>query len=396
MNVSDLRAKFQIANVQAMAHVVRERESNQTPDAYTLINGGSHFTPPADYSQWRHPWHGIPTTQGAKACGAYQHLGTTWASLGQRYGIPDFSPPNQDAGFVGGLIDRGALDDVVAGRFEDAVAKLRKEWTSLPGAAESSSSWTMEKAKALFQQYGGGVSADRAPRPDIAPPPTEGHKMGAIALPLLTQLIPQVLGLFSQRAQATIAEKTGADPKLAADFMQSMIAQVGHAVGVPVVDDQTATQAVAALTAAAPDDKAAKAKALEAQALATIDALLKAGDKISEWDQAKWNAELESKKTTSMTAIAERAAGIWDMTKSLVLNSEGQVWFLMAIVATLIGYAIYKDKWEVGLAILALLGSIAGSVLKKASQAHDYRFDGTKESSEQSRALIDAAKGAKT
>lgn len=211
-----------------------------------------------------------------------------------------------------------------------------------------------------------------------------------IALPLLAQLIPQVLALFSSRAQATIVEKTGADPKLAADFMQSMIAQVGHSVSVPVVDKETATQAVAALTALPPEAQAEKARALERQALATIDALIKAGDKMAEWDAARWDAEIKGKDAASERTLKERTAGLWDMTKMLVINQEGQVWYLMTILLSLTAYALYKDKWETALSILAGLTTIGGWIMKRASQPTDYRFDGTKESAEQSKALLNA------
>lgn len=235
MTLADLRAYLANTNVLAMARVVRERESSQDGSAYTIINGGSHFTPPAEYSQWRHPWHGIPTTQGAKASGAYQHLGTTWASLAQRYGIPDFSPPSQDAGFVGGLIDRGALDDVIAGRFDVAVAKLRKEWTSLPGAAESSSSWTMAKALDVFRRYGGKTADElallrtgrNAPLP--APPPgvpsnqPKGERMDPFSLAAvgkIVSMIPSLLGVLGgdkaernqQAAQIVVDTFTAAVP----------------------------------------------------------------------------------------------------------------------------------------------------------------------------------------
>ena len=49
-------------NVQAFLRVIRAGESSQDDSAYTVINGGSHFT---DFS--KHPWDGITTTLGAKA-----------------------------------------------------------------------------------------------------------------------------------------------------------------------------------------------------------------------------------------------------------------------------------------------------------------------------------------
>jgi hypothetical protein len=222
--------------------------------------------------------------------------------------------------------------------------------------------------------------------------PKEG-RMG-IALPLLAQLIPQVLGQFSGRAQATIAEKTGADPKVAADFMQALIAQVGHAVGVPVVSDATATQAVGAFTAAPPEDRAAKAAALEKQALATLDALLKSGDKMAEWDAAMWAARIAGRASASSVAIAEKAAGLWDMTpflvKSLLIMLWGIAWGLLGAIIYLI-----IDRETPDPVVLTALFSMAGPIWTGAIVASvvaivAYRFDGTKESTEQSKAVADA------
>ncbi|MBK7592259.1 MAG: glycoside hydrolase family 104 protein, partial [Betaproteobacteria bacterium] len=145
-----LKAAAEFANVKAFLRVIRERESGQGADAYLMINGGGHM---AGFAS--HPWHDIPTTQGSKACGAYQFLGTTWAGLCEQYEFPDFSPESQDLGAIALIHERGALQDVIAGKFDAAVAKLRKVWTSLPGASESSAKWTMDKARAVYVNYGG-------------------------------------------------------------------------------------------------------------------------------------------------------------------------------------------------------------------------------------------------
>lgn len=232
---------------------------------------------------------------------------------------------------------------------------------------------------------------------DIAvdgPPPqeqtSEEVQTMPIALPLLAQLIPQVLGLFSGRAQATIAEKTGADPKVAADFMQALIAQVGHAVGVPVVDNATATQAVAALTAAAPDDKAAKAKALEAQALATLDALLKAGDKMAEWDAAMWAAQIAGRHASSTIAIEERRAGLWDMTPVLVWGATSLLGIVSVGLLSAILWQAVSGQGEINSALIGLAGPIwTGAIVAGFVSMVAYRFDGTKESTEQSKAVAD-------
>lgn len=101
--------------------------------------------------------------------------------------------------------------------------------------------------------------------------------MGAIALPLLAQLIPQVLQLFSGRAQAQLGKVVG-DPAVAGKFMQDFIGKVGEVVGVPVTDGTTAVQAVATLTSK-PDP--AQVQALEDHALDYLDKLAPLIDKIA-------------------------------------------------------------------------------------------------------------------
>lgn len=161
MTRDDLQAYLLDTNVRAFLRVVRGGESSQDDSAYTIINGGTHFEAPP----WAHPWHGIPTTQGARASGAYQFLGTTWARLVEMYGFPDFSPACQDQGAVALIAGRGALPDVLVGAFDAAVVKCRKEWTSLPGASESNTS--LAKAREVYERYGGLYRA--APEQPEAP-----------------------------------------------------------------------------------------------------------------------------------------------------------------------------------------------------------------------------------
>lgn len=150
-----LRALVNNPNVVGFRHLIFQGESNHAPDAYMIINGGAHFS---DFSA--HPFGELKTTQGGKAAGAAQWLPTTWADLKRRYPVDcaDFSPPAQDFGFVAKLQDRGALDDVLAGNIDEAVRKCRPEWTSLPGAAENGGTYTLDKALAVYKEYGGALT----------------------------------------------------------------------------------------------------------------------------------------------------------------------------------------------------------------------------------------------
>lgn len=106
-----------------------------------------------------------------------------------------------------------------------------------------------------------------------------------------------------------------------------------------------------------------------------------------EFDKAKWQAEREGRDAAAERIIKERTAGLWDMTKTLVSNTEGQVWFILVALAGGVGTGFYTGKDALAYAILTLAGPILGQVMKNKSQPNDYRFDGTKESSEQTKAL---------
>lgn len=68
------------------------------------------------------------------AAGRYQIINPTWQGCKRALSLPDFSPDMQDAAALYLVQESGALDDVIAGRFDQAVAKCAKQWASLPGA----------------------------------------------------------------------------------------------------------------------------------------------------------------------------------------------------------------------------------------------------------------------
>jgi muramidase (phage lysozyme) len=187
-------------NVVAFLRVIRERESNQNEDAWTIVNGGAHFTGFA-----RHPYEGLSTLRGGKAAGAYQFIPSTWAEVAQQLGLADFSPPNQTLGAIGRIAYRDALDDVLAGRLEAAVRKCRAEWTSLPGASESSAGWTMAKAAEVFRAYGGkqvGETQPAAPVEDRSTThqPDKEAKVAPIIIPILSAIstfLPALAKIFN-------------------------------------------------------------------------------------------------------------------------------------------------------------------------------------------------------
>ncbi len=68
------------------------------------------------------------------AAGAYQFIKPTWDALQRKLGLPDFSPRSQDLAALQLIREAGALNDVLQGNFDRAVAKTGRIWASLPSS----------------------------------------------------------------------------------------------------------------------------------------------------------------------------------------------------------------------------------------------------------------------
>jgi muramidase (phage lysozyme) len=91
----------------------------------------------------------------SSAAGRYQFLNTTWDSVAQTLGLPDFSPSNQEKGAIQLIRQRGALNAVEQGKIRDACARLSYEWASLPPGRYGQPIISFERAEQLFVQAGG-------------------------------------------------------------------------------------------------------------------------------------------------------------------------------------------------------------------------------------------------
>jgi lysozyme len=143
-------------NVQAMLRVIRQGESSQSDAAYYMLVGGGRFMDMSDHPRIYKQIRGARTS----AAGAYQITATTWDDTAPAMGLPDFSPRSQDIAALGRIAYRGALNDVLMGRLDQAIAKLRKEWTSLPGAAEQNRLQSMGISHEIFLAYGGQIQEE--------------------------------------------------------------------------------------------------------------------------------------------------------------------------------------------------------------------------------------------
>lgn len=140
-------------NVQAMLRVIRAGEGTSDAAGYSRMFGGKQFSGFADHPRVTVKASGYTST----AAGAYQALASTWDETKRIMGLTDFSPANQDLFAVGRIAARGALDDVVAGRFDMAIKKIAREWASLPGSPYGQPTISIDRARALFASNGGAA-----------------------------------------------------------------------------------------------------------------------------------------------------------------------------------------------------------------------------------------------
>jgi muramidase (phage lysozyme) len=147
MNKTELAYK----NIRAFLIMIQYAEGTYGKDGYRKLYGGGFFN---DYA--KHP--NTPVTKWgitSTAAGAYQILSKTWLELQAKLKLPDFSPVSQDKAAIELIRRRKAFDDVVAGRFSEAIAKCKKEWASLPGAGYGQNEKSVTNLLAVIKASGG-------------------------------------------------------------------------------------------------------------------------------------------------------------------------------------------------------------------------------------------------
>jgi muramidase (phage lysozyme) len=93
------------------------------------------------------------------ASGRYQFLLKYWEHYKAQLSLPDFSPASQDKWALQLIKECKALDDIYAGRIEEAITKCRSRWASLPGAGYGQHENSMAKLVTAYKSAGGLVSA---------------------------------------------------------------------------------------------------------------------------------------------------------------------------------------------------------------------------------------------
>lgn len=258
--------------------------------------------------------------------------------------------------------------------------------------------------------------AEASPQPEA-----EGATMGAGKLldvatmitSIFNPLAGGVLGLAGQlvrdmapAVQGKLAQEIGrhTDPTTAQTVATSIASTLVN--GAQLLTGQTdPARAVAEVTANPANAEALQQ--LQAQLESDLDAraarVKSVGDASMPWDQAKWKAEGEGKQLVSNIAIAERLAGIWDMTpflvKSLLIMLWGIAWGLLLAICGVSAAIIFDSTAAANAnasmvltALIGLAGPIwTGAIVASVAAIVAYRFDGSKQSSDQTRAALAVA-----
>ena len=140
--------------VRQMLEFISAAEGTTTHGYQTAFGGGRIN----DLS--RHPNYSKVFTQtdGKKnttsAAGKYQFIGKTWNALASRYGLHDFGPVNQDRAAIALLAEKGALDPILKGDWQQAINRLGSTWASLPSSPYKQPKRSWDYASKFF----GGVA----------------------------------------------------------------------------------------------------------------------------------------------------------------------------------------------------------------------------------------------
>ncbi len=92
------------------------------------------------------------------ASGRYQFLITDWSHYRSQLGLSDFGPAAQDKWALQLIRERGALDDIEAGRLADAISKCRRLWASLPNAGYAQHENRLADLQAVYVCAGGRMA----------------------------------------------------------------------------------------------------------------------------------------------------------------------------------------------------------------------------------------------
>lgn len=126
--------------------------SNQ---GYNTMFGGGQFSNMNDHPRQLHPFKQTDgKTKYSSAAGRYQFKASTWDDAVKALGLKDFSPQSQDLAALWLIQQKGQLENVVSGNFQDATKGLGGVWASLPSSKYLQPKRSNEEMSAFYGYQG--------------------------------------------------------------------------------------------------------------------------------------------------------------------------------------------------------------------------------------------------
>ncbi|WP_054881338.1 glycoside hydrolase family 24 protein [Pseudomonas sp. NBRC 111128] len=128
-------------------------------DGYNVLYGGGLFQGYADHPRLKltFPINGKNVT--STAAGRYQLLERYWDAYRVSLRLSGgFTPENQDRIALQQIRERRALDDIRAGRIQQAIAKCSNIWASLPGNTYGQNPHRLDKLLGKWVEMGGTLA----------------------------------------------------------------------------------------------------------------------------------------------------------------------------------------------------------------------------------------------
>jgi len=143
-------------NVQAFLATIRKCEGTDAKDGYTYLFGSNKNNSLRFSSFKSHPRIKRPFGKTfSDAAGSYQIMSATFDDLSKRLGLSDFTPHTQDLMCLELISQRNQLQNVIDGRFDEAIKGVNTIWASLPGSPYGQPTHTITECIIYYTDNGG-------------------------------------------------------------------------------------------------------------------------------------------------------------------------------------------------------------------------------------------------
>nr|WP_211259106.1 glycoside hydrolase family 104 protein [Dyella japonica] len=130
---------------------------SKSDDGYNVLVGSTPQKPLLFDSYGAHPDAYDPKTNST-AAGRYQFLSRYWPHYRDLLRLPDFGPVSQDRYAIQLMQERKALQPIIAGNIQAAIALVSNIWASLPGAGYQQREHSLADLLAAYKNAGGSIA----------------------------------------------------------------------------------------------------------------------------------------------------------------------------------------------------------------------------------------------